>query len=124
MFGSDIAFLVARVDPTVYLPGQPRHGKIFIPTLTCSAGRQGRHFTPVAKGVHRVRRTLQTTVNLTLAILLAGAWISTTPVSAQLGGQPGGVNPKALAERVGTDDGYAVSIQFSGDLHGSLETCG
>lgn len=71
-----------------------------------------------------MRSKLQTTVNLTLAILLAGAWISTTPVRAQLGAQPGGVNPKALAERLGTDDGYAVTIQFSGDVHGSLETCG
>ena len=67
---------------------------------------------------------LQSTVKLTLAILLAGAWISTTPVSAQLGAPKAAGNPKALAERLGTDDGYAVSIQFSGDMHGSLETCG
>lgn len=71
-----------------------------------------------------MRRKLQTLAKLTLAILLAGAWISTSPVHAQLGAKAGGVNPKALAERLGADDGYAVSIQFSGDMHGSLETCG
>jgi len=70
-----------------------------------------------------VRRKLQTAASLTLATLFVCALISTTPVLAQLGARPEG-NPKAIAERLGADDGYAVSILFSGDTHGSLETCG
>ena len=89
-----------------------------------SASRADHQLTPVSKGVHRLRNTLQTTVNLTLALLLSTAWISTTPVQAQLGSPSGGVNAKAMAERLGADDGFAVSLQYSGDIHGSLETCG
>lgn len=71
-----------------------------------------------------MRTKLQTTAKLALAILVAVSWISTANVQAQLGAPQAAVNSKALAERLGPDDGYAVTISFSGDTHGSLETCG
>ena len=49
--------------------------------------------------------------------------ISTFPTLAQQradASQPS----QQLIERLGKDDGYAIAIHFSGDLHGSLETCG
>jgi hypothetical protein len=49
--------------------------------------------------------------------------ISTIPVPAQQSAAAGGLSP-ALLERLGKDDGYALAIHYSGDLHGSLETCG
>jgi hypothetical protein len=35
-----------------------------------------------------------------------------------------GPNPKALAERLGADDGFALVVNYSGDYEGSLEPCG
>jgi hypothetical protein len=29
-----------------------------------------------------------------------------------------------LAERLGSDDGFALAVMYGADLHGSLETCG
>jgi hypothetical protein len=55
--------------------------------------------------------------------LLTGAIISTFPISAQPRGD-GTTASAPLLERLGKDDGYAVAIHYSGDLHGSLETCG
>jgi hypothetical protein len=49
--------------------------------------------------------------------------ISTFPTLAQQRPDAGQASPQ-LAERLGKDDGYALAIHYSGDLHGSLETCG
>lgn len=49
--------------------------------------------------------------------------ISIFPSQAQLAGGDGPM-PKSLLEKLGADDGFALSIQYSGDLHGSLDTCG
>ena len=48
---------------------------------------------------------------------------NTFPVWAQ---QPAAAaaTPQAILDRLGKDDGYALAIHYSGDLHGSLETCG
>ena len=62
-----------------------------------------------------------------LTFLLTAAFISTSAIAAQPGSPAGGdtvaVNPQ-LAERLGKDDGFALSVLYSGDMHGSLETCG
>jgi len=49
--------------------------------------------------------------------------ISTFPVCAQQTASTAQAGPP-LADRLGKDDGYALAIHYSGDLHGSLETCG
>lgn len=68
-----------------------------------------------------MRKTAQTAARSIFALLLAGAMISTIPVDAQPAAEP---DSGAMAERLGNDDGFALSIQYSGDLNGSLETCG
>ena len=70
-----------------------------------------------------MRKTAQTAARFIFAILLTGAIISTFPISAQPRGD-GTTASAPLLERLGKDDGYAVAIHYSGDLHGSLETCG
>ena len=70
-----------------------------------------------------MRKTAQIPVRTIFAILLTAAIISIFPAHAQLAGD-GDAAAQALAERLGKDDGYALSILYSGDLHGSLETCG
>jgi hypothetical protein len=67
-----------------------------------------------------VRKSAQTPVKIVFALLLVGAIISTSPTFAQPGPDAG----PAVQERLGKDDGYALAIHYSGDLHGSLETCG
>ena len=70
-----------------------------------------------------MRKTAQTAARFVFAILLTGAIISTFPTLAQ---QRVDASQAAqqLVERLGKDDGYALAIHYSGDLHGSLETCG
>ena len=34
------------------------------------------------------------------------------------------INSPKIKERLGDDDGFAVTILYGGDIHGSLETCG
>ena len=62
-----------------------------------------------------------------LTFLLTAAFISTSAIAAQPGSPEGNdtvsANPQ-LAERLGKDDGFALSVLYSGDMHGSLETCG
>jgi hypothetical protein len=70
-----------------------------------------------------VLRTAQTAACFIFAIFLSGAMISTFPTYAQQRPDAAQVNAQ-MAERLGKDDGYALAIQYSGDLHGSLETCG
>ena len=70
-----------------------------------------------------MRKTAQTAARFIFAMLLSGAIISTFPTLAQQradAGQPS----QMLLDRLGKDDGYALAIHYSGDLHGSLETCG
>lgn len=74
---------------------------------------------------------MRTTVHIVsrhlIAIALTAAFISTFPALAQQGAAPGPqAQPAApnVAERLGKDDGYALSVLYSGDMHGSLETCG
>ena len=70
-----------------------------------------------------MRRTAQIAAITILATLFSSALISTFPGSTQLA--DGSANAAgALAERLGPDDGYALAIHFSGDLQGSLDTCG
>ena len=70
-----------------------------------------------------MRKTAQTAARFVFAILLTGAIISTFPTSAQQ--RPDASQAaQMLVERLGKDDGYALAIHYSGDLHGSLETCG
>ena len=70
-----------------------------------------------------MRKTAQTAARFVFAILLTSAIISTFPISAQP--RVDGTTPSAqMLERLGKDDGYALAIHYSGDLHGSLETCG
>ena len=59
-------------------------------------------------------------MRIAFALLLAGAIISTTPLFAQQSADA----TQATMERLGKDDGYAIAVHYSGDLHGSLETCG
>jgi hypothetical protein len=48
--------------------------------------------------------------------------ISTTPAGPQ---SASAAKPAAgLEDRLGLDDGYALVIETSGDIQGSLETCG
>ena len=70
-----------------------------------------------------MRKTAQTAARFVFAILLTGAIISTFPTLAQPRGDTGQPSQQLL-ERLGKDDGYALAIHYSGDLHGSLETCG
>lgn len=70
-----------------------------------------------------MRKTAQTVARFVFAILLSGAMISTIPVSAQQSAAAGDLSGPML-DRLGKDDGYALAIHYSGDLHGSLETCG
>ena len=65
-------------------------------------------------------KSAQIPARFAFALLLVGAIISTSPIFAQPG--PDGAQP--VQERLGKDDGYALAIHYSGDLHGSLETCG
>lgn len=77
----------------------------------------------LTKELKIVRLSAQTAVRVVFAIMLSGAMISTFPTSAQQKASDG--KPSAtMLERLGKDDGYALAIHFSGDLHGSLETCG
>ena len=70
-----------------------------------------------------MRRTAQLAAITILAILFSSAIISTFPGSTQQAdGSAHGAG--ALAERLGPDDGYAFAVHFSGDLAGSLDTCG
>lgn len=34
------------------------------------------------------------------------------------------LNDPKIKERLGEDDGYALTIMYGADIHGSLETCG
>ncbi|MFL6214260.1 MAG: hypothetical protein ACJ74J_10265 [Blastocatellia bacterium] len=34
------------------------------------------------------------------------------------------INSPKIKERLGEDNGYAMAILYSADIHGSLETCG
>ena len=70
-----------------------------------------------------MRKTAQTAATFVFAILLSGAMISTIPVAAQQPAATGGL-AQPMLDRLGKDDGYALAIHYSGDLHGSLETCG
>jgi hypothetical protein len=70
-----------------------------------------------------VRKSAQIPVRTVFAILVSAAIISIFPGHAQLAGDDGPA-AQALAERLGKDDGFALSVLYSGDLHGSLETCG
>jgi hypothetical protein len=85
----------------------------------------GFHFGPntLTKELQKVRSTSQTAFRIIFAILLSGAMISTFPTSAQLRGD-GKALAQPVVERLGKDDGFALAIHYSGDLHGSLETCG
>jgi hypothetical protein len=78
---------------------------------------------PDALGEPTVRKSAQTPLRIIFALLLVGAIISTSPTFAQPGlDGPNAANP--AQDRLGKDDGYAIAIHYSGDLHGSLETCG
>ncbi len=68
-----------------------------------------------------MRKPAQTAARVIFALLLAGAMISTNPVGAQPATDP---DSGPMDARLGKDDGFAVSLHYSGDLHGSLETCG
>jgi hypothetical protein len=70
-----------------------------------------------------VLKSAQTAARFVFAILLSGAIINIFPTLAQ---QRPAAAPaqQQIAERLGKDDGYALAIHYSGDLHGSLETCG
>ena len=70
-----------------------------------------------------MRKSAQIPVRTVFAILLTAAMISIFPGHAQLAGD-GDATAQALADRLGKDDGYALSVLYSGDLHGSLDTCG
>jgi hypothetical protein len=79
------------------------------------------------QGVPRVRKTVQTVSRHIFAIFCCAAFISTFPAAAQqtgAAGTNGAAAAPAVAERLGKDDGYALSVLYSGDMHGSLETCG
>lgn len=65
----------------------------------------------------------RTAASFIVALLLSGAMISIVPTYAQPRGD-GSEPSQPLLERLGKDDGYSLVIQYSGDLHGSLETCG
>jgi hypothetical protein len=70
-----------------------------------------------------VRKSAQTPARFIFAIFFGCVLISTFPVFAQqtAGSAP---TPQQVLDRLGKDDGYALAIHYSGDLHGSLETCG
>lgn len=68
-------------------------------------------------------KSAQTAARFGLATLLSCVLISTIQVGAQQTATTAQA-PQPLAERLGKDDGYALAIHYSGDLHGSLETCG
>jgi len=70
-----------------------------------------------------VFKSAQTAARFVFAILLSGAIINTFPTWAQQRAAATG-SPQPIDERLGKDDGYALAIHYSGDLHGSLETCG
>jgi hypothetical protein len=70
-----------------------------------------------------VRRTAKLAVVLVFTIALAGAIFSTFLLGAQPASADG-PDPKALANRLGGDDGFALVITYSGDYEGSLEPCG
>ena len=57
------------------------------------------------------------------AILVTGGIFSISPLTAQRASADTEMS-KMLQERLGVDDGYALTIHYSGDLQGSLETCG
>ena len=57
------------------------------------------------------------------SFLLTAAIISTI-VGATQPALAGGPHEGDVSERLGKDDGFVLSILYSGDLHGSLETCG
>jgi len=45
-------------------------------------------------------------------------------VTAQQTAGAAKADEQPLLDRLGKDDGYALAIHYSGDMHGSLETCG
>ena len=74
-----------------------------------------------------MRRTTKLALVAVFATAFAAAIFSIFPgpaqyASADSGGS--GTPAERLAERLGADDGYALAIHYSADLHGSLETCG
>jgi hypothetical protein len=71
-----------------------------------------------------VLKTAQTAARFVFAILLSGALINTIPVTAQQTAGAAKADEQPLLDRLGKDDGYALAIHYSGDMHGSLETCG
>ena len=70
-----------------------------------------------------MRRSALTAARTAFSFLLTAAIISTIAGGAQPA-VAGGPHEGDVAERLGTDDGFVLSILYSGDLHGSLETCG
>jgi hypothetical protein len=70
-----------------------------------------------------VRKTAKLAVVLVFTITLAGPIFSTILAEARQG-KAGAVDPVALQNRLGGDDGFALAVDFSGDYQGSLETCG
>lgn len=77
-----------------------------------------------------MRKTVHTVSRHLVAILLSAAFISTFPALAQQTAPAAAAAPAAkpagpsVDERLGKDDGYALSVLYSGDMQGSLETCG
>ena len=68
-------------------------------------------------------KTPQVFLKTVFAILASAILINTTPALAQQ--KAGATGPSSqMTERLGKDDGYSLVIQYSGDLNGSLETCG
>ena len=70
-----------------------------------------------------MRKTAQTVARPLFVSLLAVAMISTIVGSAQ---QAHAAPPDAeeFAARLGNDGGFVFSLLYSGDLNGSLDTCG
>lgn len=72
-------------------------------------------------------KTPQVFLKSLFALLLIAVLINTSPALAQqkaAAAQPAAQASAQMAERLGKDDGYSLVIQYSGDLNGSLETCG
>lgn len=55
-----------------------------------------------------------------LSLAAATALLALSSVAPALSQAPRGT----IAERVGTDDGYALVVDFSGDMNGSIDNCG
>lgn len=75
-----------------------------------------------------MQKAAKLAVVFVFAFVSAGAIFSIFPTEAQLAGTDtqanSQANEKLIAERVGKDDGYSLVVDVSGDLEGSLETCG